>query len=646
MRKVPTQSGFQFLKDLPSPLNDGEEDAGMDLTGLEAVRGQRFANIFLNSAKNINAKYNVVDTPEAKSVNDSSKTGTQKKIQVSRSSRNRAELVKATFEIKYRLIKLSLNPMEQDAIEHEGIEGVYNPLQVIRNRIVRQALQYHSPSTYQTLPLACNTFSSHSANGKIWSMLWGIKLNDFVADFGWRRLHWNQLRNSKGELWFPEDKTKAFTEGKKRNLHDKLWDGKDSDSIEKAEEMILTVPIMTIRRKKTRATKRLRKNIRKKAKRLYGSGSAGSSVQDQDSTDNGSNNSRELESSESISKVKIDRVSGSPSVGSSGHLRSTSFRKRASSEAYDTSSSEAEMSSEEMLSRNVAKNVISDKLLSQSQNPNLTWDQSRISPIATTHEVFDNRPLMKEHGSVSDVSFAHANFQNSLSKDLDSSISEQISSSGAECELESPDEIREPQEAAKDYFAILDSKERFLRSMAFLTSYYLGSIYPKLLESAEQKTVKLHNDVMKNILQSALRINDEYLPAQENLCRGFLDETNTLMHLANDKHAVRIDNLLSATDRSYNELNTSMLMEYKKVSEQLDKLNLKFFGSAVTSVLRDTQGNVLTSGRHYQALYFVLENVIVIVLRLIWISANILKIFLFVFKGIFFLFSGLGHLLT
>ncbi|MFK5282611.1 hypothetical protein ACI3PL_23910, partial [Lacticaseibacillus paracasei] len=85
IKKVPTQSGFLFLMDLPSPPKDGEEDAGMDLTRLEAVRGQRFANIFLNSAKNINAKYNVVDVPEVKSANDSSKIGTQKKVQISRS---------------------------------------------------------------------------------------------------------------------------------------------------------------------------------------------------------------------------------------------------------------------------------------------------------------------------------------------------------------------------------------------------------------------------------------------------------------------------------------------------------------------------------------------------------------------------------
>lgn len=643
IKKTPTQSGFLFTVDLPeTKTGNGAENANEDnkgspdLNGKEAARGQRFANIFINSAKNISAKYNVLDKPEAINNSDPGKMSSQRKIRVSRASRNRAELVKATFEIKYHCVDMALEATDSENL-HPNVEGVFNPLQVIRNRIVRQKLEHHSPSTYRTLPLACNAFSSHSSNGRMWSMVWGVELNDFVADFGWRQLHWNLLRNPKGELWF-HDETSKLSKSKNSltNLLDKLWDDKDTDSLLKAEDIILEVPIMTTRRKKTRATKRIRKNIKDKAKRFYGSGSAGSSILDQDwAAENSSATNNRLSSIESISRVKIDRVGRRSSNDASS--QSQGLHRRRSSEAYGTFSSEGEPSSEADQFKNVPKIMVNDIPSTPVQN---LRERTFHSPVISPDD-----PLTKhlpEFSSINDVSFSQVHLQKTPALNMDDTMEDEEE---LEENIEEIDDKEEPEEVRKyDCLALLNKEQRFLDGVALVTSYYLESIYPKLLESAEEKTAKLHDTVIKGLLHSAVRINDEYLPAQENLYRAFLDETNTLIHLANDKHAVRIDNLLSATDRSYNELNTSLLMDLRKVGEQLDKLNLKFFGNSVTTVLKDAQGNVLTNALQHTALYFILENLIVVVLRLVWIVANVSKIFWFFSKGVFYLISGIWKL--
>lgn len=648
LKKTPTSSGFLLNVDLPVGKDEDNGEEMADLNGIEAARGQRFANIFLNSAKSINAKYNVVVQPEAKSNGDLIKGGTLQKVKVSRASRNRAELVKATFEIKYHCLNLAVEKAETDPTYHSGVDGVYNPLQIIRNKIVRKSLNHQSPSLYRTLPLACNAFSAHSRDDVSWSMVWGVELNDYVADFAWRQLNWNKLRNAKGELWFPDEEvlTPHLAEAPKA-LHDKLWEPRDSEVVVKAEDILLKVPIMATRHQKT--SKKIKKNIKEKAKRFYGSGSAESSVNENENTDSGSTPNNKLSSLESVSQVKIDRVVRRNSADYASITDSHNSHRRKSSDANINLSSEGEPSSEEHPPRGIPKIIVSDPLLSPSLVSSSAREKTQISPVLKAEDVFGKHLSSRDLGSVSDVSFSQVNLQRSSSK-LPSSAGDYEAFDEASKEVTFEEVSSQEDSIAKeqddDNFTNLASKVKFLEANYFLASYYLGTIYPQILSYAKLRTLKLHKNVIKELLHSAVRINDEILPSQENLYRGFLDETTTLIHLANDKHAVRIDNLLSATDRSYNELNTSLSMDLRKVSEQLEKLNLKFLGNSVTTVLRDAQGNVLANTRQYQALYFVLENIIVILLRLIWVSANIFKFIWIIIRSLLFIFVNLWRLIT
>lgn len=643
MRQQPKEAGFLLNAELPSPkkrhphedVSDEDLADAPDLSGQDAARGQRFANIFLNTAINFQAKYNVVGIPETRIKADPSKYFSQKKVRVSRASRNRAELVKAAFEVRYHCLNLALE-YGDSADEHLGVVGVYNPLQVIRNRTVKLKLGHPNPPAYRTLPLACNAFSSHSTGGKIWSMHWGINLNDLIYDFGWRQVHWNKLVNPKGELWFPDQNSrKEQLNDSSSNLYDKLWVDKDSDNLLRAEDILLEVPT-TFPQLKTTKARQIRSNLKLKAKKFYGNSSGNESLLDQDLTDNNSFYINKLSSLEGLSKLKIDRVGRHISVDSSSQEKPyLSSKKGGSDAALSTLDNEGEP--EEEMPKNVLKIMVTDPESSQIQN----FNSNKILPKKASPQKSEELPNMNssktEGTAISEVSFSQINLHSKESKSSD----QETASSRDESPIPEEETLAKPAEAIEtpaDCFGLINKEISFLKAVSFVSAYHLGTIYPRVLELAESKTVDIHENMILGLLKSAIRINEEYLTEQEGLFRAYLDETNTLIHLANDRHAVRIDNLLNTADRSYNELNTSLMMDLRKVSELIDRLDSKFFGSTVTTVLTDSRNTVL-SGELHQTLYFILETVIVIVLRIVWILATILKGLLLFANGFYLLFS-------
>lgn len=85
---------------------------------------------------------------------------------------------------------------------HEGVEGVYNPLQVIRNRKLRK--KYHSELkplrelTFTKVPLIAVVQFSNKPNRKL---KWFVELSEKYSDLTWRTSHWNELRRPDGRRW-------------------------------------------------------------------------------------------------------------------------------------------------------------------------------------------------------------------------------------------------------------------------------------------------------------------------------------------------------------------------------------------------------------------------------------------------------------
>ena len=88
---------------------------------------------------------------------------------------------------------------------HEGVEGVYNPLQVIRNRKLKK--KYHSELkplrelTFTKVPLIAVVQFSKKPNRKL---KWFVELSEKYSDLTWRTSHWNELRRPDGRRWIED----------------------------------------------------------------------------------------------------------------------------------------------------------------------------------------------------------------------------------------------------------------------------------------------------------------------------------------------------------------------------------------------------------------------------------------------------------
>lgn len=565
--KRTSSAGFLFDLQLPELVADPcPEPEATD------ERGARLATIFLTSAKSLSSRFNVVD---ALLKNDASETHTH----ISRATRSRADVVKMVFEFRYLWLERAVNDTEEEVEEHPGVAGVYNPLQVIRNRAVRARLHEQPLSTvFNSVKLACNAFSANNAPGRKWHMTWAVEMSEMFTDATWRRLRWSMLRNPQGELWFPlaplrppslASELTLDRPGKasrmKRRLQDRLW---DNDSMHESETSLTT-----------RKEGGIRHNLKERARRLYGSSNGGGNSSDLDMLD-GSFSKK----SDGASKVKTHRVSRED-------------------EAYrfelEVTSSHEDLP--DISVRNASESSVPKVNVEQVEDPAYLSSVSNVNFL----------PLSSPPGQPS----RSPNRQSDTSDDVVAADDTKV------CIVPpvSNDYLIEQQKLYE--VGMLGS---YLDKVIYLNSNYLNNICPQIDSLTKSRAEDILRSSLSTLLRSIIRLSENHLPAQEFLYTSFLSETRGLIHLANDNCAVRIDNLLSATDRAYGQINTSLLMDLRKTNDQLDRLHQSLFGG--THVHRED--TVFNGGGNYKMLYFLLENSIVVFLRIIWIVASVLQLVL------------------
>lgn len=121
-------------------------------------------------------------------------------ISIPRSTRIEAERVRIYIEYYYNYVERSIG-LEGSTHHHDGVEGVYNPLQVIRNRKLRK--KYHELPARQLFLqkapiIAVNQFSK-KPNKKL---PWFVELGERASDLTWRTSHWDELLDPHGRPWF------------------------------------------------------------------------------------------------------------------------------------------------------------------------------------------------------------------------------------------------------------------------------------------------------------------------------------------------------------------------------------------------------------------------------------------------------------
>jgi len=611
-QKCHQDPGFDFDYELPTTsLSEDTEDS--EKIPIMTSRVSRLASVLLTSGKVINSKFNVVDALG----NGESKGSGSEQIHISRATRNRTEAVKAMIAVKYHWMERSIEPAdESETNNHPGVQGVYNPLQVIRNRAIRAKHHEPAPISFRSLPLAVNVFSvrnrTNHKHKEAWKLIWGIELGELMSDVSWRTSHWHELRKHNGELWFPDSNSNSVKSGgsvatgsssltNTGRMHDALF--KDPSNENSLDDINLNlIPIES-----ARPPKLLRSNLKSKAKRLYGNSTGGVLTSDSDVAELAYSDPHS-KSVDNLSKVRIARLVRRTSDNTERKLSNGEELEIQISHTL-TPSRRVSLSSHEMLHQ--APRIVINNFEQEE-------DLSKLVDLEDTTAEVEELP---KH--LQDVVF------NPMDKRNDKELVENVSQEPIRLSESKEPEIFVDLEGPRVNF--LGEKQEYLDRMIFLNYNYLTNVYPASMEIITKNADKILQQQFGLIFRDIINVNDSQLPRYEDYYTGYVNESKSLIQMANNNYAVRIDNLLSATDRSIGEINTSLSMDLRKVSETLDRLNWSIFGNSVLNEFK-AQRNKFENGSNYRMLYTVLENTIVIVLRLIWIVVNIYKAIFFVLK--------------
>lgn len=130
---------------------------------------------------------------------------------IPRSTRIKADRVRIYLDNYYTKLEGCIS-IENSEHLHEGVEGVYNPLQVIRNRKLKN--KYNEMPARQFLmrkpPLIAILNFSKKPHKK---MPWFVDVTESASDMTWRTSHWDELVDPHGNLWFGKKDPSSHIEG-------------------------------------------------------------------------------------------------------------------------------------------------------------------------------------------------------------------------------------------------------------------------------------------------------------------------------------------------------------------------------------------------------------------------------------------------
>ncbi|SCU85005.1 LAFA_0D13322g1_1 [Lachancea sp. 'fantastica'] len=120
---------------------------------------------------------------------------------VSKGGRVRADRVRSYIHYFYHLMEEEVESGNSRGTVYQGVEGVYNPLQVIRNRKVKKKQHHHLRNEIAFLKppiLAIRDFSSQPER----DFPWFVDVTERSGDLSWRMTNWEHLRRPDGKRWF------------------------------------------------------------------------------------------------------------------------------------------------------------------------------------------------------------------------------------------------------------------------------------------------------------------------------------------------------------------------------------------------------------------------------------------------------------
>ncbi|CEP60602.1 Mtc4p LALA0_S01e14730g [Lachancea lanzarotensis] len=127
---------------------------------------------------------------------------------VSKGGRVRADRVRSYIHFFYHLMEEEVESGNSTGGVYQGVEGVYNPLQVIRNRKAKkkQHHQLRNEVAFLKPPiLAIRDFSNQPER----NFPWFVDVSEKSGDLSWRMTNWEHLRRPNGKRWFAKGHDKG-----------------------------------------------------------------------------------------------------------------------------------------------------------------------------------------------------------------------------------------------------------------------------------------------------------------------------------------------------------------------------------------------------------------------------------------------------
>lgn len=501
----------------------------------------QLASVFLEMRKNIMSDFNI-DLEHNESLDlerDKNIPGQVRLRNISRATIQRAEKVKVMLNLYYFYV---FNTQRETQPKFAGVDGVYNPLQVIRNRRIRK--KYHQPPklAIKTLPYASTVFSRSKHK-----LVWQVDLTELTYDFNWRAQHWHELVNPLGELWFPPEDDGTGKHHHHHRHHDHHHPHLSTHHHHSSEKELSYIHDKLFENDAT------------------------------DEYDSSNNSSKDDVTSMATRSRKRDKLT------SKIRRRSKSpYKKKKEQDSKEQLNDGFEYSGERSNADSLGSNLFPMES-NGSFKGNLLNDIS-IEPIKNHQRVLsssDSNGQSNDGGTGTNITGS------SSSKDSDDLEIEEL-------------------KALNNYL----QKLRKLDDLMNFGEHHLTvkeREYSQLINF--QKVIKESEEI---------RQNTRYL--KENVLTkydGLMNEkSSSLEYYQNEltnNYSPRVDKLLLLSDRTIGEVNTTLSLEVRKLSERLEKLgpSYKRTGSLVSLA------------------YWLLENLIVLLLWSIWIGFSIGRMFRF-----------------
>ncbi|CAB4254056.1 similar to Saccharomyces cerevisiae YBR255W MTC4 Protein of unknown function, required for normal growth rate at 15 degrees C [Maudiozyma barnettii] len=135
---------------------------------------------------------------------------------ISKATRLRAERVRIYLDYYYNIMEGTLRSGEDENGHerkniHRNVEGVYNPLQIIRNRKLKKKYRGETATSgflFYKAPIIAVIQFSNTPNRKNYK--WFVDVNEKYTDLTFRSQHWDELIDPTGHRWFGTQKTHRF----------------------------------------------------------------------------------------------------------------------------------------------------------------------------------------------------------------------------------------------------------------------------------------------------------------------------------------------------------------------------------------------------------------------------------------------------